>query len=375
VCFGLNESFIGKEGFMTDETKPKTESKELSGTELLSFIKEVSGHAEREVSRVSMMYKIVAGCLTLIVAVGIGFTYKDASEFRNNARDEVKNIHDDISEQKKLIKENMEHQEQQMRGRQETLFIEMQSHLSNNVASLGQEVKNKVAEQFKTDNINNLVHEKARERVDTIATPIINEKISKQLQPAIDEVGTNVVQIKKDIVDSRSTLQGLQKDAEFINIILSAQNDNRGSFDKLRKLAEDEKYYRRVDAYNAYTSIANAFDQSPELEYHMHWRDGQDPAKLDISGIAERYKKTWLCDERAAILQYIWKRDNFSKKQKLEFMVGVMSNDPSLKVVVVASRQFMTESNQRYRPLPIDSMLEWWENNKEKMNDKPVDKK
>src|SRR6185369_12707434 len=322
---------------MQKEKENSAESNDLSAVDLLKFVKEVSGHAEKEVSRVSMMYKLAATCLTLIVVFGIAFTFKDASEFRKYAREE-------ISEQKKLIKEDIEHQETRMRERQETLFAQMQLVLSGQVASMGNEVKNRVDEEFKTEKINKLVSSEAQKRIDTIADPIITDKISKRIQPTIDEVNKNVGQIKDDIVASRNNIDNLKQVSEFLNVVANAQNDDRKSFDKLDSWGSDPKFYRQNDAYQAHKNIIETYQSIPDYNDRVSWVNNIDPSTLSFDLLKEEFPQVESVEQRAGLLQYIWNRKDFSKKQKMGLMIETMKNDKSLTVVCKASRLFQNEA-------------------------------
>lgn len=339
------------------------ELRELSGEDLLKFVKEVSGYTEREISRISMMYKLAAGCLTVIVAVGIYFTFKDSSEFRKYTREE-------IAAQKASIKDEIAREEAKMRERQESLFTQLQIQLSSQVKNLGNEVEQRVDEEFKSDKINKLVHDKAQSRIDTIADPIIASKVSTKLQPTIDQVNNNVKQIQDDIVSTRSNINKLQVDSEFLNVIATAQSDDKQSFDKLKRWGEDPTFYRSNDAYQAYLNIIDNFDSVPEENNRIRWEDNFNPSKTSFDALKKMYLEINFAEQRAGLLQYIWNRKDFSKKQKMGLMIVAMKNDKSLKVVCKASRLFQNEAMKNIKCLYTHLPIDWWDKNKETVSDK-----
>lgn len=341
--------------------------KEMSAVDILAFVKEVSGHAEKEISRVAMLYKVVAGCLTLIVVAGIGFTFKDASEFRKNAREE-------IAEQKKLIKDDIREQETRMRERQEALFSQMQLLLSSQVAALGKKVESKVDEEFKTENITKLVNDKAQARIDTIADPIITDKIAKKIQPTIDGVNKNVEQIKTDIETSRKKINNLEQVSEFVNVVTNAKNDDRKAFDQLGKWESDPTFYRQNDAYHARKMIIEDYANTPDFNHSVRWNDNIDPSKLSFSVLRDDFYRMESIDQKTGLLQYIWDSKDFSKKQRMGLMIEAMKNDNSLTVVCKASRLFQNEAMKNIKCLYTFLLIDWWDKNKDSISDKPENK-
>jgi len=354
-----------------NDKEPDDVPNSISNTELLKFVKEVSGHAEKEVARVSGIYKIAALGISFIMAVGVYWTYKDAAESRKEAAEFRKQARDEQIEQRKIVKDEVEHQEKQMHDRQEALFSQMQSNLSQQVLGLGRGVEKKVDEEFKSENINKLVTAKAQERIDVIADPIITGNISKKIQPKIDAADKSVKQVEEKIQLAHNDLQKVQNTAEFLSVVISAQNDDRPSFDKLKKWAEDSKFDRQADALQAYVSIVNAFESPLGYTYNVPWKEGLDPSKLSFQDLRTAYAETPPYELRAGILQYVWNRKDFSKKQKMSLMIDAMRSDKSLKVVAEASKLFQSESKQNKKRLLVDIMFEWWEKNKDTISDKP----
>jgi hypothetical protein len=360
---------------VSEDKVPRSDSEGLSGVKLLEFVREISGHAESEVLRVTRIYKLVAYCLTAIVLTGIVFTYKDATEFRRSTQAEMKEFREsaakEIAEQKRLIKEEVMDQQKQLHDRQQSLFSQMQANLSQQVNSLGQKVERKVDEEFKTENITKLVNDKAQMRIDTIAGPLITDKISKQIQPKIDEADRNVHIIKGDIQAARDTLQNVQNTAAFLDVVTAAQNDDRQAFDKLKNWADDPTFNRQSDAKQVYVSIVDAYETPIGYTYNVPWNEGVDPLKLSFEDLCNEYSKLLPFEFRAGILQYIWNRKNFSKKQKMSLMIDVMKKDKSLKVVAEASKLFQIESKQNKKRLLVDLIFAWWERNKDTISDEP----
>lgn len=367
------------------DKKPQSDPEGLSVTKLLELVMGVSAHADREVARITGIYKLVAVCLTAIIAFGIYFTYKDAAEVRRSTQEQMKEFKEssarDIVAQKERLKEEAMEQQKQMRDRQELLFSQMQARLDHRVSGLSQQVKTKVDEEFKTEKITKLVNDKAQERIDKIADPLITTKITNQIQPKIEEADKSVWTLKGEIQTARGSLQKVEDTAAFLDVVTAAQNDDRQAFDKLRFWSNDPNFDRHVEAAKYWWSIVDAHNEMFPNDYSnfIYWEEWakeskvSDPSKLSFEDLHRLYYDDPVAtfEFRAGILQHIYNRKDFSKRQKLGLLIEAMKKDRSLKVVAEASRLFQIESKQNKKRLLVDYMYEWWEKNKDTISDKP----
>ena len=70
--------------------------------------------------------------------------------------------------------------------------------------------------------------------------------------------------------------------------------------------------------------------------------------------------------ERRALLEYIYKRNDIPKKDRLDFFVDVMSSDNHLMVCEYAGRYFNGLTRLKIKPLASDYLIKWWADNKDK---------
>lgn len=358
----------------TNANTTEKDNERLNADKLLEFVREVSSHSEREVARVARIYRLAALGISVIIAVGVYWTYKDASEMRRVAEVFRREARDEIVEQRKSIREEIVRQEKQMQVRQETLFSQMQTQLGQQVTELGAKVEKKVDEEFKAENINKLVSNKAQERIDKIADPLINDKITKQIIPKIEESIEKVEGVEVEIEAARRTLRNMQVTADYLDVVNSAKNDDRQAFDQLKSWASDSKFIKHQDAIRAFWSIVDTFETPIIITFTGQWEI--EPSKLSYELLRNTYITSIAgkpYEYRLRLVQYLWARKDFSKKQKMALLIEVMKNDTSLRVVAEASRLFQDESKQKIKRLLVDYMYEWWEKNKDTINDKPED--
>jgi len=65
------------------------------------------------------------------------------------------------------------------------------------------------------------------------------------------------------------------------------------------------------------------------------------------------------------MIKYIYERRDFSKYERMKFLIDVLKTDGSLRAVEYAGRCFNIEAGLKKKTLAISYFLEWWENNKD----------
>lgn len=68
----------------------------------------------------------------------------------------------------------------------------------------------------------------------------------------------------------------------------------------------------------------------------MSWNPGVDPTKLKFENLQEDYRVHSVDATRIALLEYIYGRNDFSKRDKMELLIEVMRNEPSMLVYAYA---------------------------------------
>lgn len=350
LLFTQNWSLFGEISNMSEKDDNDTSGDKLSPERLLSFFQGISNHATKEISDVRSIYKHTAWILGIIIVCGMYFTYKSASDFRTETRIEADRL------------------QKQMQDR----FTELSSHMTDTMnrqlIDIGHVVEKRVDSEFKQDNIKSLVENKARTRVEEIAEPMIRSTMSKNIEPQIKEANNKLDHIKLDMKDVDDKLLKLNDSSNFMNAVIRAQGDDREAFDQLKRWCDDSTFYRKGDACQARWKIVEADARSLIMKPTVTWIEGVEPAAFSFEELGKVFNNTIADHVRAGILDYIWERKDFTKKQKNEFLVDVIKKDNSLRVVSYASRLLQSESKKKFLPLLIDEVLEWWDKNKDTIN-------
>jgi len=282
--------------------------------------KEIANHARSEISWVRTAYKWLISIVGILLFVGMWFTYSSVEDFKSG----------------------------------------QQVKLEQNMQELKTRVEERIDQEFKKENIQQMVKEKARERIDVVAERIIEEKIN----PKINDIEEKYKIIDAQLESVEKDREEFKKQSEFTITVISAQNDDRLAFDQLKRWSEDKAYHFNQQASKAWQSILDEHASPFTLSgFTVPWKEGADPSVLTIDDIRANYEQanSYI---RLALTEYAWNREDFSKKEKMNFLVDVIKEDKSLKVVEYASRLFQKESKQRIKPLAIEPILKWWEEHK-----------
>lgn len=340
---------------MVDEGKPEDrrhDSPPLE-SELLKHYREISDFARSEVSGVRSVYKwlltLITSAVTVLFVIGIYFTYKSQTDLKRETREEI------------------DRQTQVLEGRLTSMESEGRDRLNKQVAELRQILESRVEQEFKAENIRALVEDKARTRIEQIADPLIRKHITQSIEPKVKEVEERLKAVDTDLKEAKSTLAGLKTISEYTTTVLAAQNDDRQAFDRLKVWADDPSFRLRGEAINAWNKILN--DHASlivQSGYGVSWKEGIDPAQISLSELKAHFAST-PPHVRLGLLEYIWNRKDFSKRERMQFLVDVLKTDNSLRVVEHAARLFLSESKQKLKPLAVDQLIKWWDSNKDKI--------
>jgi hypothetical protein len=183
------------------------------------------------------------------------------------------------------------------------------------------------------------------------------EEIQKQLTDKLDEVNVN--------------LSKLELLTSYLSTINEAQSDSREAFDRLVSWSNDTTFAFATEAKQAYLSVLNQEDGKIFIKRStLEWSDEIDPEKITIDQLIKEYWNMQNVFIKINILGYIWKRDNYSKRKKMEFLLQVMIKDRSIKCVLNASHYFNEDAKlNNFSPLiNLVKYQEWYDKNINKYN-------
>jgi len=226
------------------------------------YFKDIASFAKEEINYVRSAYKWLISLIAIVAIVGIAFTYTTISDFKKEAREEV---------------------------------------------------KRRIDEEFKSDNIHNLVEKKAGEHIDRIADKLIEQKISDKISPQIKAVEQQLQKIQADFKITENNISELNAVSDFAMTVIAAQNDDRKAFDKLRSWSKDRKFPRYSEAEQAWIRVMNEHASPFEYTFTVPWREGIDPAKLSFAELESNFESAPSLI-KVGLLEYIWKRQDIPKR-------------------------------------------------------------
>lgn len=173
-------------------------------------------------------------------------------------------------------------------------------------------------------------------------------------------------QLDKSISDGNLAVKELQLYTQFNTTVLAAQNDNRRAYDQLWAWSDDSTFPFQKAAAQAVQTIMD--QHNPAMVrggFSVSWNEGVDPQKLSLPELLQVLKSA-LPHIRLGILEFVWqKRTDITKRDRLQFLVDVLSSDESLQVIEYAGRYFAQGTGDKLKPIAIGSHLKWWEDNKD----------
>jgi hypothetical protein len=188
----------------------------------------------------------------------------------------------------------------------------------------------------------------------------VSEEVAEQNKRAEQKLGA----LDNAINKATATLGELKSAAEFTMTVVAAQNDDRTAFDKLRKWADDKTLPFSTKAEQAWNTIFADHTKPFYIGgFTVSWKDGFDPSKLGIGDLAQQYQIA-PAQLRPALLEYIWKRSDISKLERLNFLINVMRSDSSLTAVEYSGRYFTEGTGQQIAPLAVENLTQWWDNHR-----------
>jgi hypothetical protein len=156
-----------------------------------------------------------------------------------------------------------------------------------------------------------------------------------------------------------------KKVLEFTTVVVAAQNDDRKAFDHLEAIANDASSPFRLQALNAWTTVYESH-ASPisQAGFTIPWKPGLDPAKLTLQELDRELHNAppqW----RPALLEVITNRNDLPKLDRIELFIEALKTDPSLTGTEYAGRSFNALTGQKFKPLAVKVILEWWAKNRQ----------
>lgn len=188
------------------------------------------------------------------------------------------------------------------------------------------------------------------------------EAATAEAERQLDVTGKKLQDVDAALSAANNALARVQQTAELTDIVSDAQNDDRNAFNRLDRIANDDKNQFFSKAKEARDFIFMSTASSLILSYPVQWKAGVNPIKLTLSQMEAEYefhsKDNFIT--RMAIIQYIWSRDDFDLSSKCDFIVRVAAEDQSVRVAVSALKMLAQALSLQITDININTVRDWW---------------
>ena len=176
--------------------------------------------------------------------------------------------------------------------------------------------------------------------------------------------------ISNSIKEAKSTIGEINSLSEYTMTVLKAQSDDRNAFDKLKEIALEENNPFSSNAKHAWITILESHNKPYFFTDKKYtWNKNCDPSELTIIELSQLYNIAFN-HLKPNLIEYIWKREDIPKIERLDFLIEVIKNDSNLTAVEYAGRYFKNESGQKIKPLAAENFVNWWKNNRDSFKEK-----
>jgi hypothetical protein len=196
------------------------------------------------------------------------------------------------------------------------------------------------------------------------------QQLSETAVAQTKQVDDRLDKINAVITDATATLEKLKQEEEFVGLVVAAQSDDRGSYDRLRKIADEQDNPFAKLAGQAWLTIYEAHS-SPMSQggFQVPWKEGIDPAKLSFDDLKSSYDAS-SAPIRPGLLEYVWGRKDIPTIDRMDFMIEVMKKDHSLTASEYAGRYFAQGAGLQVKAMALDYFDDWWGKHRQEFVDK-----
>jgi hypothetical protein len=333
-----------------------------------SEILKVIGWAREEITWVRSAYKYAVSIIAVIIVVGLYFSHKSIQDLKSDLRTEGEQFQSRLTTESSLLARTL------------------QKNLEDEIRNIRSEVSNRINEEFKQENISELVTQQAQLRIDTIADSIIEKQITDQINPlrkdlttlissTTEKLQTKVAQLDSRLSQSKNseeklrdllaevkkTTEEVKKQSDFVITVLAAQSDDREAFEKIQFWANDTNFPLQDQAKSAEFNIIKSHAGFNDPHMLLNWPDGLDPSKMSIEDIRSNWRQLPSQFARAYV-EFVWKHDNITKEQKLIFLHDALKDSRgSLQAANWAANTLEKEAKIEYKsPFDFSRIEKWW---------------
>ena len=222
-------------------------------------------------------------------------------------------------------------------------------------------INSNINAQFQREAIQALIQMVASNNAATILTNRINPVVAD----FTNSIASRLTNFEAIVFSGSNSVQELKEYTEFLRLYTEAASGRRWSFHKLFTMGKDQKSPFRDLALNAMHKIwLDASSSQAQASYPVSWRTNAEPSKLSLSQL-KRLLPLILFHERTAFVRFVWARNDFTRKQRMEFLIDLLPFEENLFAYATAADLFTdgTKGDLKGVPYPNDTRLDWWAKN------------
>jgi hypothetical protein len=201
--------------------------------------------------------------------------------------------------------------------------------------------------------------------VDLVAQQVANaRRLGEELADKGRAAEKKLGELDQALAVAHSKVGELEAITEFTRTVLAAQNDDRRAFDRLEVWANDAAFRRRSEAAAAWATILDQHAKPFFLSgFTVPWKEGVDPATFGLAELRHEYTNVPVF-LRPALIEYVWKREDIPKRDRMAWLADVVARDTSLNAVEYAGRLLSDALDAKLKPLAVKPLLQVWEQKK-----------
>jgi len=199
--------------------------------------------------------------------------------------------------------------------------------------------------------------EQVKQQVGEKASSAIQEQLTALTAATQAETGR-----MKD--ETAAALASLQELAAFDLLVTQAKNDDRKAFDRLLEVSRDRNHRFREVAGNAISQIFLETTSREKLARQSEPGTQAPSAYLSFEAFAAAYEAA-IPLRRQEMLTGLWKSDQFSLFQKLDFLMKVIRTDTSLLALARACALVDEKASLGLPFTAHEKYLDWWGENRQ----------
>ena len=196
-------------------------------------------------------------------------------------------------------------------------------------------MKDEIVRRFEDTNIQRLmeqvVTQQAIERIDETADEVIEEKLRTEITPRLEK-------IDESLTHARNALSQLQSLSEFYGLAIRVSRDDRIAFDRIVKILHNPSDPRSSQARALVSNLTEEIERSNTFLYGLNWEEsGIDPGTADISAFGRAMQQLRPLYQRT-MMRTVWNAQHLSKQDRIQFLIDIVINTPSLSCLYLACR-------------------------------------